>query len=78
MGTMQLEDCCTICYEGTLVKKLSENEDLQEDCHLMCLKFNVILMVQVGFKYNFNFISSHIPPALSNPTEKNSHGTKCI
>ena len=27
-------------------------------------------MVQVGLKYNFNFISSHIPPALSNPTEK--------
>ena len=27
-------------------------------------------MVQVGLKYNFNFISSYIPPALSNPTEK--------
>ena len=78
MGTIQLEDCCVICYEGTLVQKLSENEDLQEDCHLMCLKFNVILMVQVGLKNNFNFNSSHIPPALSNPTEKKSHGTKCM
>ena len=36
----------------------------------MCLKLNVILMVPVGLKYNFNFISSLIPPALFNPTEK--------
>ena len=70
MGTIQLEDCCTIGYEGILVQKPSENEDLQEDCHPMCLKFNVILMIQVGLKYNFIFFSSLIPPALSNPLKK--------
>ena len=39
----------------------------------MCLKFNLILKIQVGLKYNFNFNSSHIPTALSNPTKKKIH-----
>ena len=70
LGAIQSEDCCAICYERTLVQKPSKNEDLPADYHPMCLKFNVILMVQVGLKYNFNFISSHIPATLSNRTEK--------
>ena len=70
LGAIQSEDCCAICYERTLVQKPSKNEDLPADYHPMCLKFNVILIVQVGLKYNLNFISSHIPATLSNPTEK--------
>ena len=53
MGTIKLEDCCGICYEGTLVLK---NEDLRADYYPICLNFTVILMVQVNLKYNFNSI----------------------
>ena len=53
---IKLEDCCAICYEGTLVLKPSKNEDLRADYYPICLKFTVILMVQVNLKYNFNSI----------------------
>ena len=56
MGTIKLEDCCAICHEGTLVLKPSKNEGLQADYYPICLKFTVILMVQVNLKYNFNSI----------------------
>ena len=39
--------------KGTLVQKPSINEDLQAEYHPICLKFNVILMIQVDLKYNF-------------------------
>ena len=35
------------------MQKPSINEDLQAEYHPICLKFNVILMVQVDLKYNF-------------------------